>query len=375
MSTEEIKGTAQASTDRKQYVEVDKNMIVASSIEEPDIKFHDVRLEPEFDLYGFYEPRTEEIFHRLPEEVAQATSDGVARLARETAGGRVRFSTDSNYIAIKTSQFAIGRSSHMTLLMSAGFDLYEDTEQDSRYHRAFMPPYKMEDGYEQIIKFATNKMRHFTIHFPIHSGVEQLFVGLQEGARLEHGLKYVNEKPIIIYGSSIVHGTAASRPGMIYPNILCRRLNRNCINLGFSGNAKAEPAICEYMSGLDMEMFVCDYDHNAPNTEYLQATHMPLYETIRKKHPDVPYIMISKPNLATNPGAANLDRRDVVADTYRHALANGDKNVYFIDGESFFLGKYENDCSVDGIHPNDMGFAFMADGIESEIRRILREKH
>lgn len=372
MSTEEIKNTPQA--DFKQYVEVDKNVIVNTSIDAEDIKFHDVRSDPRFDLYGFYEPRTEEIYRRIPEEVAQATSAGVARLARETAGGRVRFSTDSSYIAIKTRQFAIGRFSHMTLLMSAGFDLYEDTEADSRYHRAFAPPYKMEDGYEQIIKFNSNKMRHFTIHFPIHSGVEQLLIGLQDGARIEHGREYVGKKPIIIYGSSIVHGTAASRPGMTYPNILCRRLDRNCVNLGFSGNAKAEPAICEYMSGLDMELFVCDYDHNAPNTEYLAATHMPLYEKIREKHPDIPYIMISKPNLATNPGAANLDRRDVVADTYRHALASGDKNVYFIDGESFFLGRDENDCSVDGTHPNDMGFSLMADGIESEIQRALRRE-
>lgn len=360
------------SEDLTKYVEVDKNNIVETNIDEPDIRFYNVRQEP-FELYGFYDPKNEDIFRRLPADVAEATSDGVKRLSRESAGGRVRFSTDSEYIAIKTKQSAVGVSPHMTLLMCGGFDLYEDTATDSRYIKAFMPPKGMTDGYEQIIRFSSKKMRCFTVNFPIHSVVHELFIGLNKNARLEAGMPYVGDKPIIVYGSSIVHGTAASRPGMVYPNILCRRLHRNVIDLGFSGQAKAEPAICEYMAGLPMDIFVSDYDHNAPSVEYLADTHRPLYEAIRAKNPDVPYIMISRPNPSTHPGHA-YERRDIVMDTYRYALANGDKNVYYIDGESFFLGKYENDCSVDGIHPNDMGFSFMADGIESEIQRILRRR-
>ena len=84
--------------------------------------------------------------------------------------------------------------------------------------------------------------------------------------------------------------------------------------------------------------------------------------------------MISRPNPSTNLGSAYAERRDVVFDTYRYALEHGDKNVYYIDGESFFLGKYENECSMDGTHPNDLGFVLMADGIESEIRRAFRKK-
>jgi lysophospholipase L1-like esterase len=81
--------------------------------------------------------------------------------------------------------------------------------------------------------------------------------------------------------------------------------------------------------------------------------------------------MISRPNIATNP-TEFAERRDVVINTYRHAKKLGDRNVYYIDGESFFLGKYENECTMDGVHPNDLGFTLMADGIESEIRRALR---
>lgn len=145
------------------------------------------------------------------------------------------------------------------------------------------------------------------------------------------------------------------------------------VNLGFSGNAKAEPAIMNYIAGLDMSVFVYDYDHNAPNADFLRETHKPGFDIVRSAQPDLPIILITRPNVATNPGQATL-RKNVVIDTYRAARAAGDKNVYYIDGETFFLGKFENECTVDGVHPNDMGFTFMADAIEAVIRRALRNK-
>jgi len=352
---------------------VNNGETVYTRLDAPDIVFYDVRRAP-FDLYNFYDPINQPIFRRIPEEVAVATSKGVTGHAMRTTGGRVRFSTDSEYIAIKSKQFDIVYKIQPPFFANVGFDLYEDTDAYSKFVRPFTPVIDMTDGYEQIIRLSGRKMRSFTIYFPMHCGVESLYIGLQKDAKLGEGKKYINEKPIIVYGSSIVHGVGSTRTGLSYPNILCRRLNRNVVNLGFSGNAKGEDAIVNYMAGLDMEVFVCDYDHNARNAEYLAATHRPLYEKIRAKQPDLPFIMITRPNGATNPSQIH-ERRDVVIDTYRYARSLGDKNVYYIDGWSFFLGRYENDCTVDGVHPNDLGYALMADGIEAAIRQALREKN
>lgn len=355
---------------KEAYVEVDKNMIVATTIEEPDVKFYDIR-KPPFDIYGLYDVYNQPFFRRLPADIAEATSEGVAKLCRESAGGRVRFSTDSAYIAIKVEMGPYGRNSHVTLCNSAGFDLYEDTDTDCRYIKAFLPPYKFENDYEQIIKIpGGRRMRSFTINFPIHGVVKNLYIGLQEDAKLGAGKKYRNTSPIVYYGSSIVHGTAASRPGLTYQSIISRRLDMDFINLGFSGKAKGEPVLVDYMAGMDMCLFVCDYDHNAPNAAFLRETHRNVYDIFRAKRPDTPFIMISRPNIATNQSEF-AERRDVIIDTYRHARALGDENVYYIDGESFFLGKYENECTMDSVHPNDLGFTLMADGIESEIRRAM----
>ena len=143
-------------------------------------------------------------------------------------------------------------------------------------------------------------------------------------------------------------------------------------NLGFSGNAKGEDAMTDYIAGLSMSIFICDYDHNAPNVEHLQATHRRMYDRFREKQPDTPYVIVSRPNISSNPASA-VERRDVIIDTFRHARQNGDRRIWYIDGESFFLGRNENDCTLDAVHPNDMGYSLMADGFECTIRHILEE--
>ena len=356
------------------YMNIDKNMIVTAIEEETPIEWHDVRQEP-FSIHGLYQPQTEPFFHRLPMEVGQATSPGVDKLQRECAGGRVRFSTDSPYIAVRAKYLAVGRSSHVSLVFTSGFDLYIDGEFGSRYVKEFRMPYDMVDSYEQIVPIPNSKYQSYTMNMPVHACVESLEIGLKPGAKLGVAKPYRDVKPVVIYGSSIVHGTAASRPGNVYPSIISRMLDVDVRNLGFSGQAKGEQALAEWMATLPMSVFVCDYDHNAPTVEHLEATHYPLYETIRKANPDLPYIMVTRPNYWTmiriQPEV--LKRRDVVMASYLRARESGDENVYFVDGMSFFNGEHQYEYTVDGVHPNDAGFLRMAEGIGALIRHVLEK--
>ncbi len=356
----------------KLHEELDKNMIIETDIDKPDICFFDVRNCP-FDVYGLYEYKTEPIFHRLPAEVAKATSPGVSGLERECAGGRVRFSTDSPYIAISVEYEKVGRNPHTPLEASAGFDLYEDYPQGIRlscFIKAFQPPYTTEKKYEQCVDVGERRLRFFTLNLPLHSVIKNLYIGISSSSELGHGAKYRNTRPVVIYGSSIVHGTGPSRPGLTYSNVISRRLNLNITNIGFSGCAKAEPAIVDHLCKMNMNIFICDYDHNAPTTEHLRNTHLPMYKKFREYQPLTPYIMISRPDALLHLDVIP-ERRDVIIDTFRYAKEQGDNNVYYIDGESFFLGKNEDDCTVDGTHPNDMGNSLMADSIEWTLRTIL----
>ena len=347
----------------------DRNMLVETTLTEPDLCFYDVRKAP-FRLYGFYAPTEQTHFLRLPEDIAAATSEGVSRLSRQTAGGRVRFSTDSAYVALKAVMPAMCHMDHMAMTGSPGFDLYIDSAIDSRYYRTFRPSTNAKGGFETIIRFPDKKMRDITIHFPTYSPVKDVFIGLQEGASLGEGKPYQPLPPFVIYGSSIPQGGCCSRPGLCYSNILSRRLNLDHVNLGFSGSGKAEEVIVQYMSDMEMSAFICDYDHNAPNAAHLIKTHKHMYEVFREKHPDLPYIMMSLPDFDRDP-YTNAIRRDIVQDTYRQARANGDKHIFYIDGEGVFRGPDRDSCTVDGCHPTDLGFFSMAKTLIELLKTIL----
>ncbi|MCQ2354557.1 MAG: SGNH/GDSL hydrolase family protein [Clostridia bacterium] len=362
--------------------EVDKNMIaVPGNADEKGYCWFDVTEAP-FALYGFYKGDPDTPFCRLPKEVAEATNSGVAKNRLHTAGGRARFFTDSARIAIRMKMPYLTNYAHMAMTGSASFDLYEDddhteygpTGAGSRFLGAFQPDVKATDGFFSELSLRKAKKRFLTLNFPLYTPVIKLEIGIDAGAVIGEGKEYSPFLPVVFYGSSITQGACASRPGLCYESQISRRLDIDYLNLGFSGSAKGELTIAEYMAGLPMSAFVCDYDHNAESAEYLRETHLRLYRKIREKHPEIPYIMLSRPDVdAKSDYEDTLLRRAVVEDTYRYARDNGDDNAWYIDGEGIFRGVDEDSCTVDGIHPNDLGFLKMADSIGRILRRAMRK--
>ncbi len=344
----------------------DGSLKVSTDITEDKITFYSVRNKP-FKIFGLFNVRDGQPFRRMPQEVADATSESVKSLNLNTAGGRVRFTTDSEYVALKAVMSVLNLMSQMPLSGSSGFDMYVDGE----FCKAFTPPVKIKDGFEEVYHFGSKRMRDIEINFPLYNPVDDLFVGLETFSVVKDAPVYKYKTHVVYYGSSITQGGCASRPGNSYQAIISRKLDCNYINFGFSGSARGEDSIVSYMADLDMSVFVCDYDHNAPDVEHLRATHDKLYKKIRGKNPGLPIIFISKPDFDRSIEDASK-RRAVIYETYMNALDSGDQNVYFIDGKSLFVGEYRDCCTVDGTHPNDAGFIRMADIIGKEIERCLK---
>ena len=128
--------------------------------------------------------------------------------------------------------------------------------------------------------------------------------------------------------------------------------------------------MARYIASQEMSVFVMDYDHNAPDAAHLERTHEPFFRIIRDAQPDLPVVMMSMPDFDRDP-ANNSRRRDIIRRTYENAAAAGDKNVYFIDGETFFGDAERELCTVDDCHPNDIGFLRMADVLTPVLRGIL----
>ena len=135
------------------------------------------------------------------------------------------------------------------------------------------------------------------------------------------------------------------------------------------GACRAEPEMAEYISGLDMGVFVYDYDHNAPDADYLEQTHQPFFEIVRKKQPELPIILVSA---ADDYFPDCLRRRDIIRRTYERAVAAGDHSVYVVDGRTIYRNIGRSDCLVDVAHPNDLGFWCMANAIEPVLAPMLR---
>lgn len=352
--------------------QIDPNFALPA-VETDGIVFHDVR-KADVDIYGLYRPLESPQFCRLPQEVADRVSEGVARLNRHTAGGRVRFRTDSQRIVLRVRQTgAVTPSMKMAFLNTAGFDMYLYEAGTQRYWASLMAPVSRTDGYEAIAKFPDRQMRDIVLNMPSYDGVLELFIGLDEGSVLTRGSKYRLEKPVVYYGSSITQGACASRPGNIYQNILSRRLDIDYLNLGYSGNAKGEPLVAEYMASVDAAAYVLDYDHNAPNAEHLAATHEPFVRILREKKPDTPILLLSKTDIPRTPRQAEATplRRQIIRNTYEKLLSEGDRNICFLDGQTIFAIHGGDSCTVDGTHPNDLGFMCMADAIEPCLNKML----
>ncbi len=350
---------------------IDKNFAVKPVEVGEDTVFFSC-MEAPFKVYGLMFPEDEaDVFHRMPYEVAKSVNEGVDTLNHHSAGGRVKFRTNSPYIIIRAKEPAIYRAPHFTLCGSAGFDLYKEVDGEVLYVNSFMPPYDMKDGYEAKRETGLTDEADITIHFPLYSRVKSLEIGIKVGSSLKAADGYKYDVPVVYYGSSITQGGCASRPGMAYQNIISRELSCDHINLGFSGSAKGEDTIAEYIAGLKMSVFVYDYDHNAPSVEHLKSTHGRMFKIIRDKQPDLPVIMVSAPN--GNPAEHLKKRRDIIKATYDGAKANGDNNVWFIDGSEMMKFPGGNEGTVDNCHPTDLGFRRMADVIGETVKEILEK--
>lgn len=349
--------------------EIDQNLAVASELNLDGLVYRNA-MEEFFDIYGLYRPRETGRYMRMPGEAAGKVSPGVRELSVCTAGGRIRFRTDSAYVAVKVRLTGGQRMPHMPLTGSHGLDLYVFQGGEDVYQGTFVPPMEDPDNFEGVVHFWSRGWREITIHLPLYSGVEELFIGLEGEAGLEPGRKYRPVKPVVYYGSSITQGGCASRPGNNYSAAISRETNVDFRCFGFSGGAKGEREMVDYLAGLGASVFVCDYDYNAPSEEHLRDTHIQVYQVYREKNPDIPVILVSRPNIRLG-ADADARRRDTVYHTYRRALEKGDRNVYYVDGFQLFSGRRRHDSTVDGTHPNDLGFFRMAEVIGEVVKYCL----
>jgi len=316
---------------------------------------------PPFKVYGLVRGGSGRL-QRLPDNIKTNVNEGVTELADYTAGGRVRFRTDSAVVSVAVVPLHGNIPVNMSLIGMTGCDIYADG-----VYRQTVRPLAEGGEYEESLEKEPTEA-DIEINLPLYNGVTGLKIGLTKNSAVGDAAPYAGG-PILFYGSSITQGSSASRPGNAYTSIVSRRLKRDHINLGFSGSGRGEAIVAEYIGGLELGAFVMDYDHNAPDAEHLSRTHEAFFKIVRSMRPLLPVLFISKPDTDRDPSSG--ERRDIIYKTYTNAKNAGDTRVYFIDGGTLFGGADRDACTVDGSHPNDLGFMRMADVITPVLKNIF----
>ena len=360
---------------RAQEIDIEKldpNMTLEKA-DSKGIAWFDPRSKP-FRLVGFPWIGEDKVYRRLPVKPQWPIPGAVDSLANSTAGGQIQFQSDSPKILLRVKLRQVSGMYHMPATGQSGFDLYAGGPLEQRYLATTRFNAKAKD-YEVTLLNSSKSMRHFALNFPLYNGVESVEVGVAAGATITPPDPYVDDGRIVVYGTSITQGGCAARPGMAYPNILSRRLNREFVNLGFSGNGKGEPALAKLINQIDRKkLIVLDYEANAG--ESIRKTLGPFVDLLREKDKDIPILIISKIRYAGElfgrpQLAAAQARAQFQADFVETRRAGGDRNIHFLNGGSL-LGEHADECTVDGVHPTDLGFMIMADGIEPVIKKILK---
>ena len=308
-------------------------------------------------------------YYRLSISDRTKYSDRNSSLAQMTSGVTVRFRTNADYFYLKTSMRSCTTTyQHFTDRGAFGFDVYTGTGTDRVYCGGAMQMMTNATALNEKIMLPGG-YQEVTVNLPLYGGVNSVQIGLPSNAEICEPTERTYGT-VCFYGSSITQGGCVSRPGLSYSNIICRMLNADNMNLGFSGSALGEQSIAEYIASRDISAFVMDYDYN--NTVAgLRSTHYAFYETVRAAHPDIPIVMVTRPIYDAECTSEQLERQSIVLDSYNRALEAGDTNVYYVCGNDFFMKEMPDLYTVDYTHPNDLGHYNMAKAIFAALKPAL----
>lgn len=312
-------------------------------------------------------------YHRLPARAEGVAPPSVWSLSRQSAGLAIHFHSDSPELAARWSltKEALDMP-HMPSTGVSGLDLYARDGDRWRWASGVRPT-QQKDNQAQLAGGIPEGMQEYLLFLPLYNGVEKLEIGIRPGSVIAKAAA-PTKRPILFYGTSITQGGCASRPGMAYPAIIGRRLDRETINLGFSGNGKMEAEMADFIAELDPAVFVLDC---LPNMNPVMVTERiaPFVHKLREKHPDTPILLVEniiyqRTWFSTGEGG-HVPKNRALKERYETLLKEKVSGLYYLPCDDL-LGD-DNLGTVDGTHPTDVGFLRQADAMEPVLRKILGE--
>ncbi len=329
------------------------NIIYSSNFD--DIEYFG---EESFILEGTDIPASlkENMYDRLPASYKEIVREPVWDLSKNSAGLSIRFLSNSSVITAKWELLNNISMDHMPDTGIKGVDLYYKNNNEWQYINTGRPmgfnnEYRLVDNMD-------NELREYKIFLPLYDGLKNIEIGIDNSSFIRKPRKS-EKKPIIFYGTSITQGACASRPGMAHTNIISRKLDRNVINFGFSGNGRMEQPISELISESDPTFYVIECMPNMYPSDMVTSNTIPLVDTIRNKHPNTPIILVdlfTSPLtvLDNNADKGTYEMNNALKTEYEKMISNGYDNIIYLESSNA-LG-YDFEGTVDAVHFTDLGF-------------------
>jgi hypothetical protein len=315
---------------------------------------------------------TKRYFDRLPARAEGVVRAPVWSLSRHSAGMCVHFDADAPAIWARYTLLSASLGMpHMPPTGVSGVDLYARDDQGTWRWVGVSRPTAQEVKAELASDVPPGR-RSYLVYLPLYNGVEKLEIGVPAGAPFEP-VPPRTAKPIVYYGTSIAQGACASRPGMAFPAILGRRLDRPVVNLSFSGNGRVDPEVVDLLAEIDAGVYCIDCLPNMQGPEVAERTE-PLVHTLRKARPKTPIVLIEDRTytnawLSPSRRERHTASRAALKAAYEKLKAEGVEGLYYVEGEHL-LGD-DNEASTDGSHPSDLGMMRMADALEPVLRPLV----
>lgn len=310
-------------------------------------------------------------FDRFPAAAAQTVPPPVWNLSRASAGMMVRFRTDAHAIHVDVKLFEPALAmAHMPATGVSGIDLYaRDDAGRWRWVAATKPD--AQDATGTLVAGLAPGARDYAAWLPLYNGVESLAIGVPAGAAFA-GLA-PRGKPIVFYGTSITQGACASRPGMAAVAILGRRLDRPVANLGFSGNGRMDAAVGDLLARVDAACFVIDCLPNM-DAALIRERCVPFVRRLRAARPDVPIVIVEDRRhtdawILPDRARHHAENRAALREALETLERDGVDRLWHVSADGM-LGT-DDEATVDGSHPTDLGFVRQADLMEPVLRQAL----